>query len=94
MLSIICGRDGDVVYIHADSDGLAELVKTIQHLKRHLVNNECEHAHLFTSSWGGGQLDETMLQSEKDSDCKQVHHLKIYGWTTEWATKHELRKLE
>ena len=34
-----------------------------------------------------------MLAQEREKGCKQVHHVKIYGWTDEWASKLGLKKL-
>jgi hypothetical protein len=34
-----------------------------------------------------------MLAQEREKGCKQVHHLKVYGWTEGWASKHGLKKL-
>jgi len=42
----------------------------------------------MTESWGGDGLTEP-VPIEKDGHI--VHHVKIYGWTEEWAKKHGLK---
>ena len=90
MLSIVSEREGDVVYIHADLAGLEVLERSLKRLRELVAQGECEHDHLFTESWGGHGLTETMLEKERSSGCKQVHHLQLYGWNDEWARKHGL----
>jgi len=90
VLSIVTDHGGDVVHVHADADGLAQLEKTIAFLKRGLEAGKCEHDHLFSESWGGWELTETMLQQERESNCKQVHHVKLFAWPTEWRERHAL----
>ena len=90
MLSLVTDADGDVVYLHADSAGLEKLEGVIASLRRGLARGECEHSHLFTEAWGGGELAESMLSDEREANCKQVHHLKVYAWTEEWRQKHGL----
>ena len=90
MLSIVAESTGDVVYIHADLAGLEALERAISALRQRVKNGECEDSHLFTEAWGGDDLTESMLSQEQSSGCTQVHHLKLYGWTSEWAVKHSL----
>jgi hypothetical protein len=90
MLSLVTDKDGDVVYLHADKSGLEQIQAVISRLLKHIEQDDCEHDHLFSESWGGNELTETMLDQERQSGCKQVHHLKVYGWTDEWAKMHEL----
>lgn len=90
MLSVVTEPDGDVVYIHADSSGVAQLEKLVAYLKRTIEAGECPHDHLHSRSWAGNELTETMLDQERSKGCMQVHHVKIYGWTDEWASKHGL----
>ena len=59
-------------------------------MKKALQNNECEHDHFFTQSWGGSDLTESMLEREQKDGCEQVHHVKMYAWTEEWKNKHKL----
>jgi len=92
MLSIVAEPAGDVVYLHADLAGLEALEHAISSLRQRVANGECEDSHLFSQAWGGGDLMETMLSQEQSSGCTQVHHLKFYGWTDEWAHKHGLSK--
>lgn len=90
MLSVVSGPGGDVVYIHADLEGLEALERSISALRRHVAEGRCEHDHFFTEAWGGSELSATMLEQERTDRCRQVHHLKLYGWTEEWSEKHGL----
>ncbi|MDB5346404.1 MAG: hypothetical protein JWP89_4781 [Schlesneria sp.] len=60
------------------------------YLKRKIEAGECPHDHLHSESWAGSELTETMLALERIKGCKQVHHVKVYGWPDEWAKKHGL----
>lgn len=91
MLSVVTEQDGDVVYVHADLEGLETLERSISALRRRVAQGECEHDHFFTETWGGSELTETMLPQERTDGCKQVHHLKLYGWSDEWSKKHGLQ---
>jgi hypothetical protein len=90
MLSVVADKDGGVVYMHADKAGLEHIQALVSRLLKHLDQGDCEHGHLFSESWGGHELTETMLDDEHMAGCKQVHHLKVCGWTAEWAQKHGL----
>ena len=90
MLSVVTEASGDVVYIHADLAGIAKLEKTIAFLKQALEAGKCEHDHLFSEAWGGWELTQTMLEGERASNCRQVHHVKLYAWSDEWREKHAL----
>jgi hypothetical protein len=81
---------GDVVYIHADLSGIETLEKAISILKRRLAANECAHDHLSSKAWGGHDLTKSMLAQERSAGCKQVHHVKLFGWTEEWTQNHGL----
>lgn len=90
MLSVVTEPDGDVVYVHADAAGVVQLEELVAYLKKKIEAGECPHDHLRSESWAGSELTETMLAQEKIKGCKQVHHVKVYGWTDEWASKHGL----
>jgi len=90
MLSVVADPNGDVVYVHADLDGLEVLERSISALRRHVAQGDCQHDHFFTVAWGGSELTETMLNQERTDGCKQVHHLKLYGWPDEWSKKYGL----
>jgi hypothetical protein len=93
VLSVVSEPDGDVIYVHADAAGVAMLEKVIAQLKKGLSAGDSPHDHLMSESWAGKELTETMLAKEKEKGCKQVHHVKIYGWTDEWARQHGLKKV-
>ena len=91
MLSVVTEPEGDVVYIHADASGVADLERLVAYLKDGISAGECPHDHFHSPSWGGKDLAETMLPQEREKGCKQVHHVKFYGWTEEWALRHGLK---
>ena len=87
ILSFATDADGDQVFIHADDAGLDHLIRSLTHIRRKLDEDFCDHDHLMTDAWGGGELSERIL----DEGARLVHHVKIYGWTPEWVQKHHLR---
>ena len=90
LLSVATSPEGDIVYIHANKAGLEQLSQVVERLKAKLEKGDCDHDHLFTEEWGGHELTASMLNAEQKENCKQVHHIKIYSWTSEWEKKHEL----
>lgn len=90
LLSVVTELTGDVVYIHATLDGLKELRKSIDFLIQKTENNQCDHEHLRSKDWAGFELTTSMLAGENKKGCKQVHHLKFYGWNEEFKAKHNL----
>lgn len=91
MISFVSNPDSGEVFIHADPEGLAELERLFGALKNGVDTGDCPHTHLFGPAWGGDELAETMLEQERSAGCRQVHHVKIHGWTDEWANKHGLK---
>jgi hypothetical protein len=85
MLSFAFDGEGKVS-IHADTAGLDLLIASLSKVRAGVIKGECEHDHLFTEAWGGTELSQKAL--EKDGEV--AHHVKIYGWTDEWAKKHGL----
>ena len=90
LLSVVTEPTGDIVYIHADRAGLEHLRKSINRLLEKLAVGEPDHGHFHSPAWGGWELTTSMLPSEKDSDCKTVHHVKIYSSDEEWKRKYFL----
>ncbi len=90
LLSISSSADGAEINIHTNDEGLAELEKRIKSLRKQLKTGDCPHSHLMSESWGLSDLTETMLSTEKEAGCNQVHHVKLYGWTPKWQKKHDL----
>jgi len=76
--------DSNQVFLHADARGLDLLIKSLQRLRKKIDQDDCDHDHLMTESWGDGALTEPI---GCEPDGQLVHHLKIYGWTDEWAKK-------
>jgi hypothetical protein len=87
-LSFVAGHKGQLA-IHADSQGISVLISALDRLKRKIDSGACDHDHLHSDEWAGDELSETM-GCEKDGHI--VHHVKLYGWTEEWARKHGFRK--
>ena len=83
-LTFVADGKGQLM-VHADARGLAVLISSLERLKKKVEAGECDHDHLFTDAWAGGELSES-LGCEKDGAL--VHHVKLYGWTEEWAKKH------
>ena len=88
ILNLTFDKDG-VVHLHADRDGLSELISRLEHIKDKIEEDICEHDHLFTEEWGGDELSSKNGIIGEEHNL--VHHLKIFGWTSEWAKKHGLR---
>jgi hypothetical protein len=89
VLALFADLEGQV-FLHADDKGLEILIARLERLRRHLREGECDHEHLMTDAWAGdGALTE--LDGIAD-EGNPVHHLKIYGWTDERATKNGLLK--
>ena len=90
LLSLVTEPDGDVIYVHADLSGLRKLRSTIESMICKLESGSCDHDHLRTEHWAGDELTSTMLESEKNQGCTQVHHVKLYAWNDEWKNNLEL----
>lgn len=91
LLSICSDKDSEQIYIHADLEGIERLERAISFVKSKLLKGECDHVHLYSESWGGNELSESMLEQEVEEGRKQVHHVKLYGWNEEWAANHKLK---
>ena len=88
VLSFFTDAAGDQLFVHADAAGLDLLIHRLTRLRGHLDRGECEHEHLFTTAWSGAGDLTTRGVAEGEH---VVQHVKIYAWTPEWASKHELR---
>lgn len=81
MLHVETDADGDQVFVHMDSDGLAQLKAMLEAFE--MQQGSPEHDHLMSSSWGGRELDETIDPAKRDTDHgdnRTVHHVKLYFW--------------
>lgn len=88
VLSFATDREGQL-FVHADAQGLDVLIARLTRLRAEIEKNNCEHEHLFTDEWlGDGDLSSKTL----DEGVKVIHHVKIYGWTSEWVERHDLRE--
>jgi len=83
-LAFVTDHKGQL-FVHADARGLSVLIASLERLKKKAEAGECDHDHLFTDAWAGGELSEK-VGCEKEGDL--IHHVKLYGWTEEWARKH------
>ena len=90
LFSVVANPEGDTVYVHADLSGLKKLRDSIGSMITKLEAGECDHDHLRSEDWAGNELTTTMLKSEKNKGCNQVHHVKLYAWNAEWKTNCEL----
>lgn len=89
LLSLVTDEDGSQVFLHLDLAGVNYLLSELSYVKNKLEENNCPHAHLFSSEWGGDELTASKISGQKD-EINCVHHLKIYGWNKEWKKKHKL----
>jgi hypothetical protein len=89
LLSFVTNREGNMVSIHMNQDGLTYLLEKLESLKALVANGQCEDAHLFTSDSIGNELSSTKLESVP-TEINLVQHVKLYGWTDEWASAHGL----
>jgi hypothetical protein len=84
-------RNEDEVFLHADVAGLDFLIERLRWIRKKVSEGVPEeHEHLMTESWGGDELTES-IGSER-SDTTLVHHVKIFGWSKEWAMKHGFKR--
>ena len=88
LLSVVANQDGTMISVHADLRGLDFLINSLSLLRRLVAEGRCEDLHLFSDSALGGELSRTKLVAEVETTI--VEHLKVYGWTEEWATNHKL----
>ena len=89
LLSFVTNREGNMVSIHMNLDGLTCLLEKLTSLKTLVENGQCEDAHLFTSDSIGSELSSTKLKSVP-AEHNVVQHVKLYGWTDAWACAHGL----
>lgn len=83
-LAFVTDQKGQL-FVHADAKGLAHLIGSLERLKKKVEAGECDHDHMHTDAWAGDELSESK-GCEKDGEI--IHHVKLYGWTEEWAKKH------
>ena len=89
VLSLFSDTEGQA-FLHADDKGLEILISALERLRRKIKEGVCDHDHLMTEAWAGdGELTDAK-GCEKEGQL--VQHLKIYGWTDEWAKKHKFLK--
>jgi len=71
MLTFEITRDGDVLEIHADQEGLSVLMSRFEQLRSH-----GGHLHLMTPAWGGEELSE----DQQGDENRLLHHVKVMLW--------------
>jgi hypothetical protein len=85
LLEFVVSEECDQIFLHVDNEGLEILIRSLERLKQHLDKDELWHEHLFSEDWGGWELS---LSDQVDKGKGMpIHHVKIYGWTDEWADK-------
>ncbi len=89
LLSFAVNDDGTFLSMHADVAGLDLLIRSLVNLRQSAMDGECEHVHLFSDPDLGGELTTTKLQNQP-YEATSIMHLKLYGWTDEWAKRHGL----
>ena len=68
-----------------DKAGVEILIRALERISKGLDKNEVDHEHLFSEEWGGWELSiSDRIDKGKGGP---IHHVKIYGWTEEWAEK-------
>ncbi len=90
VLSFVIAADGGMVTIHADANGLSLLIDRLSLLRNLVIQGDCPHTHLHAM---GVPLDEltTSKLANQPAEKEVVQHVKIYGWTDEWAVRHGFR---
>jgi hypothetical protein len=89
LLSIVSNETGSMVSIHANMQGLDLLLDLLLRMKQNVAMGRCEHDHLFAAEELGAELTLSHTASHPDEKTN-AKHLKIYGWTDEWARKNGL----
>ena len=89
LLSFVTDATGKNVVIHADLAGITMLIDELESIREQLVEGDCPHTHLFSPTCGRNELTMTKLE-EQQNEVNTVHHVKIYGWNSEWAVNHRL----
>ena len=88
VFALFADNDGQA-FLHADDKGLEILITALQRLRQKISEDKCDHDHLMTEAWGGdGELTEI---EGSENQGQLIHHLKLYGWTDEWAKKNEFK---
>src|SRR5262249_7979485 len=91
LLSFVTNATGEYVAIHLDLRGVGILIDELQNIKSSLEENECPDTHLFISKTHGYRELTGGKLAGQESEVNEVFHVKIYGWTEEWARKHGLK---
>lgn len=87
VLSFAADGQGQLA-VHADAKGLEVLISRLSRMRSAILEGNCTHEHLLSEYWGAGDLSERVMKDDGDL----VHHVKIYGWTDDWARKLGLGK--
>lgn len=87
VLCFVADGEGQL-FIHADAAGLDLLLRSLGHLRKRIDENDCDHDHLMTKSWGSHELTEVPPRGQEG---QIIHHVKVYGWTEEWTRRHGMK---
>jgi hypothetical protein len=90
LMSFVTDATGAYVAVHLDLQGVKNLIRELEGIKRQLELNDCPHSHLFSCAGPPDGLTGTKIASQ-ENEVNIVHHVKIYGWNEEWAERHGLK---
>ncbi|WP_148864691.1 Imm32 family immunity protein [Marinobacter fonticola] len=76
MLTFEWDSEAEQLEIHADANGLNDLVSQLLKLAAH---SEIDHIHLMTEDWGGDELSS----DKQNQGAELVHHVKVFKWESE-----------
>jgi hypothetical protein len=73
ILNFELNKEDERLEIHGDREGLMSFAK----LLIEMINNNSQHRHLMTKSWGGEELTEDLI----GKDNELINHVKIFYWS-------------
>lgn len=75
MLTFEWDKESERLEIHADTQGLNDLLVQLEKLSD---CKEEEHVHLMTEDWGGNELSN----DKQNSSSELINHVKILKWVS------------
>ncbi len=76
LLTFEVAEDMDSIEIHANQQGLQDLIDRLLRLKNSLPGKSSEHEHLMTPAWGGTEL----TQEKQGKDNTLINKVTIHAW--------------
>lgn len=89
LLSFAVNEECTMISLHADIGRLNLMIDSLVRLRDLVAAGKCEDLHFFADEALGGELTSTML-TDSASEARVAQHVKVYGWTEEWAKRHGL----